>query len=204
MTRQLPLFPPLFAPIDWWRPFISEFLLRREGGEESRQEAAISAANAACGLKPRDWMRFQLAEEVRLSVPVQGSASALKNAPPAGWLLSREAPREERKIRSTWATLLGPLPFCRHLLPLLLPEGIFSEGKPASEVCGEIFTATMRILGLNDPRLCADLRERLQAADPRLRELRYDICSNIPAGTQTIQLLMRLGPDAILFLLPPF
>ena len=197
MHQPLPIFPPLFPPLEWWRIFCVDLTMRAatlDAAVTPRIEdfsGSISRANAEGGVTAREWVRFSVDADVTLSLPVEGGASALKNRRPDSWVFAREAPREARKIASTLATLYGRTPFFHLLGDDLTPCP--EPGMKVAEVNGEMFGRIIRILGLGDVYLLQSLRttdiSTLRTADP---------------SSALLPALFRLGPDAIFLLLKPF
>lgn len=203
MARQIPDFPPLLACCGWWRLRIGELM------KESDDERAVAEANRlaiASGLLPtREWMRFEVAgerERRRLSVPVAGGASALKNHDPATWRVSVHGDATA-VLAPTLATLYGRTPW----LSLLLPElPLHAEREmPASDYCRAIDSAVMEALRLGERErglTLAHLRKSLREHPQRMREIcRHDAAAADPA-ISVADLLFRLGPMALFALLP--
>lgn len=193
-------FPPLHAPVEWWRAYVEERLAGRGRGE------AIEGANRRGLVARRSWMRFRIAGATVLTLPVAGGASALKNRPPHTWTMAREARRENRKIAATLATIYGREPYF-HLIADQLPpvaESCEPEGLKASEVCREAFGRIERLLGLADEGLLASLREGMAAGDAILREAGSRHGMLMEPGMSIVDGIVRLGPDAIFGLIPSF
>lgn len=198
---RLPDYPPLYAPAVWWRAYTRSLLAGAAGEEE-----ATAHANRQSGLRPRDWMRFRLEGDTRLSLPTEGGASSLKNRPAATWTLSREAGRESRKARATLATLYGRQPYF-HLLEAELTAPLVSaeEGTTARKICTDAHRAASIILGLDDRTLLDDLRQRIAGGDRLLRATAAELTATAyPPDRSILESLFRLGPDAIFTLLPTF
>lgn len=196
MRHPIPDFPPLFPCGEWWRLFLAARLV---GGPEAR---AIAEANGGCGLRPRQWMRLEIAGGAVVSLPVSGGASTLKNRPALSWMLAPEARREVRKGALTLATAYGRQPFFHLLEPLLeLPDG---EMPAASALCMEAFVKVKGVVGLDDESLLDALREGIAVGDPRLRAVAADCRRKFEPGLSIVDLLVRMGPDAIFALITPF
>lgn len=195
MTHPLPLFPPLFAPGEWWRLYLRG---RMEGRRESD---SIEEANRLCGMRARDWMRFRLKDDTVISMPVEGGASALKNYPPAGWSLSKEATREARKGDATIATLYGSTPFHHLLAPELSLSDCIAQAE-ASAVCRKAFEKVARILNIYDDTLL------ISASDNANREIlklkKEDIDSAFSPQLSILDAVMRHGPETIFALIGSF
>lgn len=199
----MPGFPPLFPDVEWWRLYLEGRLLGRA------EEAAVIAANEACGLKPRGWMRFEVAGPATLTLPVSGGASALKNRPASTWRLAAEAEREWRKIMATIATLYGRFPYFDEVFALL-DDIRRSSLISASELNLAAFRAVVRFLHLEEllPQLgnaiCNNADGSASMDRERLEHISREAESRIDASLSITDTLMRLGPDAIFTLLPPF
>lgn len=195
--EKMPRFAPLMAPVDWWRAFVSA---RIDGAD---RDAAAAAANAGAGVRRRDWLRFSVGD-ARLSLPVAGGASALKNHPPDSWRLAAEAPREARKADATIATLYGRTPYYHLIADRVALSPHATPGSPASEICTALFSAVENIICTDSDSLLDSLRQRIDAGDPRLRAVSAETSARAPGALSIIDLLMHLGPDAIFALIPPF
>lgn len=150
-------------------------------------------------------MRFTVSGDAVLSLPVSGGASALKNGTPSSWATSREAERDARKILHTLATLYGRTPFHALLAPLLFApiESCFSGPRVCRTLCMEAFEAVSGVLGIGDEDFLSTFRDALLSQDhlgPVINEMR----ASMHARWSIIDLLMRLGPDAIFALVPSF
>lgn len=158
-------------------------------------DIAILSANEVAGIKRRDWLRVSLADGARIPLPVAGSASALKCHPPFSWRLAAEAPKASERFDATMATLYGRTPYF-HLLSAELSLNA-RQGEAASELCLRAFRAARRILGLDDSSLIDALRSERDARSPRFLSMERDYASRMHPGVSIIDLLARLGPDAI-------
>ena len=196
MTFGLPDFPPLFPDVEWWRLFVE---MRLQGVSSAE---ACAEAGRRRGLKPRSWMRVLLAGDTMLSLPVSGGASALKNRPADSWELAPEAAPRRRKFEATLATLYGRTPFFHLLRETLLPGG--GEEVTAREVCRDAFLKVEALLGLDNEELLAMLRERMARRDATLASMVEAYDAKADRRLSIIDVLARLGPDAIFTLLPTF
>ena len=196
MIHPLPQFPPLFPPGKWWRIFLS-YLLQGETEAES-----IRKANEDSGLRARDWMRLRLKDDTLISFPVAGGASALKNRPPESWRMARECNRETVRYASTLATLYGRQPYFHLLADTLKPEA--EVGDAAGEVCTLCHREICKIILPAGQNLTSDLRKALEADGDRIKTLSDHFSSHFNPDLSIIDVLMRLGPDAIFALLPAF
>lgn len=199
MIQPLPCFPPLYAPGSWWAIYMKGLLAGKEENE------AIALANLESDIKPRAWMRMELAEETVVSIPVAGGASALKNHNPNSWYLAPEFYRRQRRISATLATIYGRQPFF-HLLDHRLAFTTWTpeDDDRAEILCQWAFKNTSEILGLGNPSLLKDLKEALNRSASRLSEIRTDCIRSVNLNLSIFDTLMRLGPDAIFPLLPAF
>lgn len=199
MYQPLPLFPPLFPPGKWWRLFLAYVL----GGESF--EKGIARANKGSGIKSRDWMRISLTPQSRISVPVSGGASTLKNYPPESWTLSGEAAATARTMGATLATLYGRRPFFpaieswESVIPAPVPAD-FS----ARSVCTDAFRKCAALLGLYDVSLIQTMEDTIKSGNGRIRAVCSDFERYFNPDLSILDLLATLGPDAIFPLLPPF
>lgn len=194
MRHPLPSFPPYFAPGLWWRAYLARKI---SGLSDS---LAIREANESSGIKPRDWMRLHLENEVLLSVPVEGGASALKNRDSSTWRLSGNFGREHRKICSTLSTLYGRYPYFAPVSDLLQA----GDAESAEDLCRKSFEGVKHFLALDDENLIAGIRDRLHAKDERLEGLTRQNADAFNANLSIVPTLMKLGPDAIFPLIPTF
>ena len=195
MINPLPSFPPLFSTEGWWRSFIAG----RLGGESP--DEAITRANAACGLKSREWMRFRIEGDAVLSVPVAGGASTLKNRPSQEWMLSAGAVREGRKIEATLATVYGRTPYFSLFRQDIIPE--YKEC-PAGEICRDAFHKVNRVLGLDDEDLLKELKRRMIFSDAVIKSIRAGYTGTVHPELSILDILFKAGPDAIFALMPSF
>lgn len=198
---RLPSFPPLWASGRWWRLYAAAM------GRGEGREGAIAAANRECGMKPREWMRFEVAGGTTLSLPVSGGASALKNHPASSWTVAPEAIRDTRKLQATLATLYGRTPFYTLLASDLFPPENQAESKeaglPTAEAtCRGAFRRIEEILRIDETvkeyvALPSDKRSRLRAIGAE-KALQFQPHLSI------IDAVATLGRDAIFPLLPAF
>lgn len=198
MRQPLPGFPPLFPPVEWWRIFLE----RRLKGLPRPE--AIAEANSESGIRARDWMRVRIGGDERISIPVAGGASALKNRHPDTWRLAPEAVRESRKADATMATVYGRTPFY-HLLGgefRMLPE----EGDPqelsAARVCCDAFRRMETLLSLDDGeviKLLTDMEPQHKKIFKSLHK-RNDVADSL----SVIDAVARYGRDAIFTIIPSF
>lgn len=196
MIHPLPHFPPLFPPGNWWRIFLAG---RLEGLSEGE---AVSRANRQCGLKARDWMRLRLASDSRVSFPVKGGASALKNHEPQTWVMARECDREIPKYTATLSTIYGSRPFFS-----LLKEGLAVNAVPgdrAESVCRACFLQIKHIILPEEESLLQDLKRELDTPDSRLIEVARDFYARLNPQLSIVDAVAAMGPDAIFSLLPAF
>lgn len=233
----LPEFAPLFPSMEWWRIFLSRRLEMPDTGGDDALRLAVRLANTESRLKSREWMRFAVCAPARaaaaadmsaqvsvLSLPVEGSASALKNRHPRSWMLAREALREAEKIKATLATAYGRTPYFHILADTLFSGSGFGgntftgdgpAGRPsAGDVCDEAFSGIVSLLCLDDDRLLRDLRERMKRGDAVLRNVRGDVLqrlgetgaslSGAGGGVSILHSLFHIGPDTVFALLPSF
>lgn len=163
---------------------------------------AISAANQNSGIKPREWLRVSIVSDTLISMPVAGSASALKNHHPFSWCLAPEAQKVAVKAAATLSTVYGRTPFFH-----LLEESFSLAGKigePASSLCMRAFHNVEEILGINENALIHALRDSMEQKTHRI----HDICSytakKANMSLSIIDTLCRLGPDAIFALVFTF
>lgn len=199
----MPGFPPLFPDVEWWRLYLKG---RLEGLEV---EAAIAGANRGCGLKPRGWMRFEVAGPATLTLPVGGGASTLKNRPTPTWRLAAEAEREWRKILATTATLYGRCPYFDEVFAFMakVHDGGYQV---ASELNMAAFRAVERFLNIENllPQIGNTICSRQEGDDTpgreTLREVAREVRERTDPSLSIVDTLMKLGPDAIFTLLPPF
>ena len=196
MIHPLPSFTPLFPSVKWWRLFLK---CRLEGVSE---EETIAAANRESGLKRREWMRVALADGGRVSIPVKGGASSLKNRPAESWELAAECRRETARFASTLATLYGRQPFFHLLDRELTPR--CEPGERAEEVCRAAFRSIAGILQADDEKLLAEIKKDMENPRGRSVAAGRELVGKTRAGLSVIDAAVRLGPDAIFTLLPPF
>lgn len=195
MTSLLPSFPPLFSMGGWWRSFIAG----RLDGKSS--DEAVKEANAACGLRPREWMRFRIEGDAVLSVPVSGGASTLKNRPSQEWLLSPGVARDGRKIEATLATVYGKYPYFSLLRADIMPD--YRECK-AGEICWTAFHKINHIIGLDDEDLLEELKRRMTFSDTVIKRIKVSYTGTFTLELSILDILFKAGPDAIFALLPSF
>lgn len=202
MYYGLPDFPPLYAPVGWWRSYVA----LRLGGKD--RQRAIYGSNNESSLKVRDWMRFCVTGGKTLSVPVEGGASALKNRPSVSWVTAREAEHESRRIVSTLSTLYGRTPYYNLLKSEIIESVDFTQSIKASAVCTRAFLNIDSILGLGDETLLEALRDKINHGEELLckiaKEFDNKILTRVEPRISIIDSLFRLGPDAIFTLLPAF
>ena len=176
------------------------FLGRRLDG--ASDEEAVSEANRLSGIKPRDWMRICLKDDTRVSFPVRGGASALKNHRPESWEMARESIRESARYASTLTTLYGRSPYYHLLATAFIPE-IHLPNK-ACDVCSDSFRRVKEILLPDEEALLESLKEALIQKNQRIRSLRERLESQINFQLSIVDALVNMGPDAIFPLLPAF
>lgn len=199
MTHSLPQFPPLFPIGRWWRLFLSRRL------EGFSRDDAVAAANKESAIRPRDWMRMALAQNTRISLPVRGGASALKNHHPETWYMAQEVVHENRKVVATVATVYGQMPYSRFLSDVCIPVKPGAEGMvKASEVCLQAFERVVSLLELDDDYLLDQLRDKTLSPTPSFKCICNDFNKNFNPELSIVDALMRLGKDAIFVLVPSF
>ena len=189
MYQPLPTFPPLNAPIGWWRTFCR----LRAGDANAGIKEIVTVANRESGLRPRDWLRFTIAADVSLSMPVAGGASALKNRHPDSWKLAGESVAAADKIKDTLATVYGRTPYFRLLEEEMeLPA---TPGLPASVLNWRMFECAAEVLGVSDVSLweCLPTFPSADYVDPEPQD-----------SLSVVDAIFRKGPDAIFSLLPTF
>lgn len=181
-------FAPYLAPADWYR----------------RRLAAMLAGGGSLPEAPRrelmrTMLRGKAGEEVRLSVPVSGGASAIKHGDPLGWEISEHGRWREMHLGALDACL-SSTPYYQHLLPRI--EGIIREVRPAAALfCRSLDAEIMDFLKAEE--LLPALRQ-MAADTPALYEARRRDAACLADYDQSIvALLCRLGPEAIFALLPP-
>ena len=204
MRQPLPLFPPLYAPLGWWQLLTEELL-----GGSSRSEA-VKRANMRSGIPSRDWLRFSLAGDSGLSLPLKGGASSLKNHPPQSWVAAKESGRESRKIAATVATIYGRAPFYAPLAHLVRPFPGLSAGNcdptgiKISDICTFYYEETAEMLNLNDANLLQTLRKAINEQDKIIKSEKHRLSEKTDPSLSILDAVMRFGPDAIFTLLPTF
>lgn len=147
-------------------------------------------------------MRFAVTAETMLSIPVKGSASALKNRNADEWLLAGEAPREWSKALSTLATLYGRSPFHAEISAIMRSMQI-CPGAPASRLCLKSFECVKSFLGLAEPSLLESYLSLPESARKSVAAVKIEMESALNPDLSILDALFRLGPDAIFPLLPP-
>lgn len=206
--RGLPAFPPLFPSGEWWRHYIKA----RLAAPGSSLTEGVAAANASSGIKPRGWMRFDISggSPASLALPVAGSASALKNRHSDTWCLAPGAERAWHKAEATLATVYGRCPFFEAVRQLYSSLPV-SADTPAAQVNAAAFGGVADFLSLEEllPDLgrivATDCAERSDAPfRERIRVIAGELQRGFDPALSVIDILMRLGPDAIFTLLPAF
>lgn len=193
MTHPLPSYPPLFPPGKWWRLYLEALC-----AGVSRPEA-VARANALGGIRPRAWMRFEVAGPSTLSVPVAGGASALKNRPAGSWRLAPGAERQLRKIRHTLATLYGSTPYFG-VIDVIDPSVEYAD---CAALCTDAFHRVEKVLGI-DGELLRSLRRWREEEPERLKAVCEAYKGPSDLSMSILDPLFRLGPCAIYTVLNSF
>lgn len=189
---------PLLAPAAVWR--------RRLPAADSLQTP----------LPPhREWMRFTLRGDVRISIPVAGGASALKRHTPGSWILSPHG-RWNAILAGALDALYGRTPYYPHLAPCLMTvvNDCYNRAAQGQQVrAAELAVRTdrlcLRFMGLESseetPAGILSAMQALEARSPGLPgRLQQELAPAFDPDESIIGLLMHLGPQAIFALCGAF
>lgn len=187
-------------------------MLKESQPEISKDISAEISAETATRLSPaerrglvRCAIRGADGNPLQLSVPIEGGASAVKNHDPESWRISLHG-NWPRVHWGAIATAYASAPFFPHFEEEL--HGIISDPPAtAAELCEATAEWTLRALSIEE--ILPDL-SRLIASNPEKAEaLRRDAlgCDNtghVEPDLSIVDAVMRLGPQAIFALIPPF
>lgn len=201
----IPDFPPLFPTGNWWKIRLSALM------EGIPDDTAILKANEAYAASAgsvtkarRNWMRFTISSRngtpVTLSIPVNGSASALKNHTPDGWELSDHGDIR-RTLPHTLSTEYNHTPFYRYIAPALPIFTDDSEEVLCSALCRRLDRAVMHILGLDDSiETLSTLQSAVANKSFILGTRKEELLNKADLSISIFDTLMRLGPETLILI----
>lgn len=194
MGEELTETPVPFLPSLAWYARYSAARLAGEGENEARRKA-----NNGTALPLKEFTRTSLSEDMRLKVPLQGSASA-KRLPYTELVISGHGDWHRAHF-GAFSALFGRSPYYRHLIEQI--EGVYAEkGEPGMSLhlfAEALHSLTVRLI-LPD-RLAADWEDMDTTMKDKALERGRELLPTLNPRLSIAAAVMRVGPDTFFPLL---